>query len=249
MNYSNMILWILALLPVVVLTIYIYVKDKYEKEPLWMLAKAFLGGFLAVALVIPLERFLSAFAFGGPVEQGLYSGFVVAGFSEELFKLLVIMLFIWRSKHFNEYFDGIVYATYVSLGFACLENVAYVFQANSFEVGMLTAVTRALLSVPAHFLFAVVMGYYLSKAKFDAANRLLHLMKALAYPILLHGTFDSLLMVSHNMNGTWLYPVTIVLFALFIRFDIKMWKKGVWKIKMMQERSRLQRLEEGEENV
>ena len=240
MGDSNMVLWVLALLPVLVLAVFVYVMDRYEKEPLWMLLKAFFCGIFAVVAVVPLEQLLSAFAPGGAVLHGLYDGFVVAGFSEELCKLLVLMLFIWRSRHFNEYFDGIVYAVYVGLGFACLENVGYVFQSGLFQESLVTGVTRALLSVPAHFLFAVAMGYYLSKAKFDAANRASSLLKALFYPLLLHGTFDALLMVSDSLQGTWLYPVAVVLFVLFIRFDIRMWKKGVYKIRLMQERSHMQ---------
>ena len=240
MNNPDLVLWILALLPVLVLAVFVYVMDRYEKEPLRMLLKAFFCGVLAVVAVVPLEQLLSPFAPDGAVLHGLYDGFVVAGFSEELCKLLVFMLFIWRSRHFNEYFDGIVYAVYVGLGFACLENVGYVFQSGMFQESLVTGVTRALLSVPAHFLFAVAMGYYLSKAKFDAANRFSSLLKALFYPLLLHGTFDALLMVSDNLRSTVLYPVTVVLFLVFIRFDIRMWKKGMVKIREMQERSRMQ---------
>ncbi|MCR5190919.1 MAG: PrsW family intramembrane metalloprotease [Bacteroidales bacterium] len=240
MGDSNMVLWVLALLPVLVLAVFVYVMDRYEKEPLRMLLKAFFCGVFAVVVVIPLEYFFSAFAPSGAVLHGIYEGFVVAGFSEELCKLLVFMLFIWRSRHFNEYFDGIVYAVYVGLGFACLENVGYVFQSGLFQESLVTGVTRALLSVPAHFLFAVAMGYYLSKAKFDVANRASSLLKALFYPLLLHGTFDALLMVSDNLKSTVLYPVTVILFIFFIRFDIKMWKKGMVKIREMQERSRMQ---------
>ena len=240
MGDSNMVLWVLALLPVLVLAVFVYVMDRYEKEPLRMLLKAFFCGVFAVVVVIPLEYFFSAFAPSGAVLHGIYEGFVVAGFSEELCKLLVFMLFIWRSRHFNEYFDGIVYAVYVGLGFACLENVGYVFQSGLFQESLVTGVTRALLSVPAHFLFAVAMGYYLSKAKFDVANRASSFLKALFYPLLLHGTFDALLMVSDNLKSTVLYPVTVILFIFFIRFDIKMWKKGMVKIREMQERSRMQ---------
>ena len=240
MSNPDLVLWILALLPVLVLAVFVYVMDRYEKEPLRMLLKAFFCGVFAVVVVIPLEYFFSAFAPSGAVLHGIYEGFVVAGFSEELCKLLVFMLFIWRSRHFNEYFDGIVYAVYVGLGFACLENVGYMFQSGLFQESLVTGVTRALLSVPAHFLFAVAMGYYLSKAKFEAANRFSSLLKALFYPLLLHGTFDALLMVSDNLRSTVLYPVTVVLFLVFIRFDIKMWKKGMVKIREMQERSRMQ---------
>lgn len=240
MDSHKIILWTVALLPVLVLALFVYYKDKFGKEPVWMLVKAFFGGFLAVFLAIPLESFLSGFTPGASPIQGVYTGFVVAGFSEELVKLLVLMLFVWRSRHFDEYFDGIVYAVYVGLGFACLENVGYVFQSGLFQESLVTGVTRALLSVPAHFLFAVAMGYYISKAKFDAANRASSLLKALFYPLLLHGTFDALLMVSDNLKSTVLYPVTVILFILFIRFDIKMWKKGMVKIREMQERSRMQ---------
>ncbi|MBO4282739.1 MAG: PrsW family intramembrane metalloprotease [Bacteroidales bacterium] len=245
MNDTNsLVLLALAVFPVLILAVYIYVKDKYEKEPLHMLLKAFLGGMLSVLPVIPLEKFLSVFAVGGPVFQGLYNGFVVAGFSEELFKLLILFLFIWRSKHFNELFDGIVYAVYVGLGFACVENISYVFMTSSFDTNLLTGITRALFSVPAHFLFAVAMGYYFAKAKFDASRRFHHLFKAFMYPLFLHGMYDSLLMVSGNLQGSPLfYPIAIVLFLLFIRFDVKMWKKGLWKIKMMQERSRISSLD------
>ena len=240
MDIQKIILWTVALLPVLVLALFVYYKDKFGKEPVWMLVKAFFGGFLAVFLAIPLESFLSGFTPGASPIQGVYTGFVVAGFSEELVKLLVLMLFVWRSRHFDEYFDGIVYAVYVGLGFACLENIGYVFNTSSFNTSLTTAVMRALLSVPGHFLFAVTMGYYLARAKFDKSRRVGHLLKALAYPLLLHGTFDALLMVSDSLQGTWLYPVAVVLFVLFIRFDIRMWKKGVYKIRLMQERSHMQ---------
>lgn len=240
MKSPDWLLWLVTVLPVLLLAVYIYVKDKYEKEPPGMLTKAFFGGVLAVVMAVPLERFLSQYAMGGPVLQGLYTGFVVAGFSEELCKLLVLFFFIWRSRHFNEYFDGIVYAVYVGLGFACLENIGYVFQSDSFNASLAIGITRGLLSVPAHFLFAVAMGYYFAKAKFDVSNRFSHLIKALGYPFLLHGTFDALLMVAENIRGGWFYPVAGLLFLIFIRFDIKMWKNGSLKIREMQDRSRMQ---------
>ena len=100
---------------------------------------------------------LSPAADAMPVANGLYTGYIVAGFSEELWKLLLLMWVIWRSPHFDEYFDGIVYAVYLSLGFACVENIGYVLQGDD---QMFTALMRGVLAVPAHFLFAVTMGYY-----------------------------------------------------------------------------------------
>lgn len=241
----NYILIGISVLPVILLLIYIYLKDKYEKEPLGLLLKAFFGGVLAVPLAVLLESLLSRYVSGGPVFRGFYDGFVVAGFSEELCKLLLLFGYIWKNKNFNEYFDGIVYAAFIGLGFACVENIGYVSSSQTFESGLTIGVVRALLSVPGHFLFAVVMGYYFSRAKFDRQQRLWKMCKALLYPLLLHGTFDALLLVSNNLSTTDWYAVsTILLFIVFIWFDLRLWKKCLWKIRYMQECSRMQRIED-----
>lgn len=241
----NYILIGISVLPVILLAVYVYVKDKYGKEPLGTLFKTFFGGILAVPLAIILESWLTRYIGGGPVLRGIYNGYVVAGFSEECCKLAILSAFIWRSRHFNEYFDGIVYAAFTGLGFACVENIAYVFSSPTFEAGLTTGIVRALLSVPGHFLFAVVMGYYFARAKFDSRHRLWKMFKALLYPLLLHGTFDALLMISENLSGTeWYYAAAAFLLFTFIWFDIRLWKKSVWKIRYMQERSRIQQIDE-----
>ena len=228
-----------AILPVVLLLIFVYRKDKYQHEPIGKLLLTFLVGCLSVIPASLQETALMAIEPPlGPVADGLYTGFVVAGFSEELWKLLLLMLVIWRSRHFDEYFDGIVYAAYLSLGFACVENVMYVFQG---EDPMAVALSRGLLAVPAHFLFAVMMGYHLSLAKFDRPKRSAHLFHALIYPLLMHGTYDALLMVSQNIgNNESQYVTTGILFIVFIVFDIKMWRWGLKRIKRLQERSKEQ---------
>lgn len=232
------ILLVCAILPVVVLMWFIYRKDRLSPEPVGKLLITFFVGCLSVLPAMFLESGLNAFQPSHPVVGGLYQGFVVAAFSEELCKLALLMLVIWRSPHFDEYFDGIVYAVYLSLGFACVENVLYVFGSTA---ALYTAFMRGLLAVPAHFLFAVTMGYHLSLAKFDPAHRRRHLAAALLYPILLHGTYDALLMVSDNLQ-TELSGVLLpgLMMLLFIIFDIQMWRWGMRRIKRMQERSKEQ---------
>ena len=228
-----------AILPVIILLIFIYRKDKYQPEPIGKLLLTFFVGCLSVIPASLQETALMALDLtSAPVASGLYTGYVVAGFSEELWKLLLLMLVIWRSRYFDEYFDGIVYAAYLSLGFACVENIMYV--AGSDAPGSI-ALTRGLLAVPAHFLFAVIMGYHLSLAKFDPSRRKTHLFHALVYPLLMHGTYDSLLMVSDNLGSDESqYAVVGFLFILFIVFDIKMWRWGLKRIKRLQERSKEQ---------
>ena len=234
------IAFISAILPVALLLVFIYCKDKYQHEPLGKLLLTFFVGCLSVIPAALQETVLMAIAPSAdmlPVANGIYNGYIVAGFSEELWKLILLMLVIWKSPHFDEYFDGIVYAAYLSLGFACVENVMYVFQG---EDQMLTALTRGLLAVPAHFLFAVIMGYHLSLAKFDPENRRSHLFRALLYPALMHGTYDALLMVSSNLgaDGDTFNIACGVLFIVFIVFDVKMWRWGLKRIKRLQERSK-----------
>ena len=239
---ENAILISLAILPVIVLAIFIYRKDKFEKEPLRMLAKAFFFGCLSVIPAILIEQALQLgfFFMGGEYMSGfvtgIYNGFIVAGCSEELCKLALLALAVWKAPDFNEYFDGIVYATFVALGFAGIENLMYVFRQETFEVSLMTGGVRAILSVPGHFLFAVVMGYYFALAKFNPDKRRQNLFKAFFYPMLLHGTFDALLMIPEAMgeDGTWL---SAVLFTVFIFFDVKLWKVAMRRLKGLQEMS------------
>lgn len=226
-----------AILPVIILLLFVYRKDKQEKEPLGMLLKAFFFGVLSCIPAALMESVLQNFAPPSEmvIANGIFMGYGVAGFCEELWKLIMLSLAIWKSKEFDEYFDGIVYATFVSLGFACLENILYVFNAGSLSESITMSVMRALLSVPAHFLFGVMMGYYFSLAKFDPKHRFGNILKALFIPLLLHGTFDALLFIA---GGGVLFGA--ILLIAFIVFDIKMWKWGLKRIRILQQLSQQQ---------
>ena len=213
----------LAILPVIVLGTYIYVKDRFQREPLPLLLLALFCGALSVLPVIFVESWLSSLNPYEGASGALYTAFVVAGCTEEGFKLLFLYWLIWRNKHFDEYFDGIVYATFISLGFAGVENVLYVI-----DGGVQTGIVRALLSVPAHFLFAVVMGYFFALAKFYR-NRGFNMFLAFFVPMLLHGIFDGLLMVadvSESLQGVCLFG--------FIIFDIILWKIGKRRLRQLE---------------
>lgn len=236
------IAFISAVVPVIVLLFFIYKKDKYQPEPLGKLILTFFVGCLSVIPAVLMESVIMMAAPSAeymPVLNGMFTGYLVAGLSEELCKLLLLLLVIWKSPHFDEFFDGIVYAAYLSLGFACVENIGYVMSGGD---QLMTALFRGLLAVPAHFLFAVTMGYYVSLAKFDPEHKGSLLFKAFLYPMLLHGTYDALLMVSDNLGGgdSLNAVICLVLFAVFIIFDIRLWRKGLKRIKRMQERSREQ---------
>ena len=233
----NTIILILAILPVIVLSVYIYRKDKYEKEPFRMLLLAFFLGILAIPTDLVVVGVIDA-VFGGSTI--FYQAFFEAGIPEELCKWAFFMLVIWRNKNFNEFFDGIVYAVFISLGFACIENIMYVFNTEDFIEAFHTGVLRALLSVPGHFLFAVIMGYFLGMAKFKPESRSKYLMLSLLCPILAHGLFDYLIMLGAVFAASDTELIGGVLYIVFIYFDIKMWKIGLKQISKMQEHSRIE---------
>ena len=155
-------LLILAAAPVLIIAIFIYIRDRYEKEPIGLLLKTLLAGSLTTIPVVFVNGWLAGYSeyFTGLSQAG-YTAFVMAACVEEFFKFLALYLLIWRNREFNEKFDGIVYAVYISLGFALVENIMYVTNYGE-EAGYM----RALTAVPAHALFGVTMGYYFAFAKF-----------------------------------------------------------------------------------
>jgi protease PrsW len=213
---------VLALAPVCVIAFYIYFRDKYEKEPwgillITLLAGAFIS--LPVMLTETLFGLFSKYFYG--LWKTFWDAFIVASLNEEGLKLAALSLLIWKSREFNEKFDGIVYASFISLGFAGIENVMYVFQQ-----GMTTGLVRAITAVPAHALFGITMGYFWGIAKFYPAKRRKYLWLSFLIPFLLHGIYDFILMSGYAL-----------LLLLFIPFVIYLWISGLKKMKQMNKTS------------
>jgi RsiW-degrading membrane proteinase PrsW (M82 family) len=210
----------LAIAPGFVICLFIYLKDKYNKEPLGLMLLSFFMGVLSTIPAIIIQM-----AFTKPVEDILGEGiiytavltFIVIALSEEGSKYLAIRFVPYRRKAFDDPFDGIVYAVMVGMGFATLENIGYVM-----EHGFGTGILRMFLSVPAHATFAVLMGYYMGLAKFDPVNRTKYMMLAIFWPVVFHGTFDFLLFV----GSTWLhFGGAVVSFIVAVRLSLKLIKR------------------------
>ena len=215
-------LLILALAPVAAILLFIYYRDRYEKEPFKLLFTSFLFGAISVLPVILVEQFLSEFlVFFYGTFKVFWQSFVVAATTEEFFKFVFLYWLVWWQTDFNEKFDGIVYSVFVSMGFAAVENVMYVF-----DFGIQTGFIRAITAVPAHFLFGVTMGFYVGLAKFYPQFKKKLIWAALIYPILLHGIYDFILMSESPF-----------LLLLFIPFVIFMWRYGLKKIKSLSDKS------------
>ena len=206
-----------SLTPVFLLLLYIYLKDRYQREPFGQLMKAFLGGILAGlvdVLILSVLGVSDLHPFPGAHGQAFYQAFFLAGIPEELLKLLFLYLFIWKSRYFDEYYDGIEYAAFVGLGFAGLENILYVWQG-----GMGVAASRALFAVPAHFFFAIIMGYFFAFAKFRPRKKKIYLFLAFLCPAILHGIYDFILMYSNLIQNTDTVIAALLNIGFFIFFS------------------------------
>ena len=137
----------LAILPSIIIAFIINKADKKEKEPTIELVKAFSMGFLAVVLTLLLSFLLGINHIqvhsNRMIEVAFYSFFAIA-FIEEFCKWICAHLFLRKNKNFNYLFDGILYVTLVSLGFATIENILYTLQG-----GLTTVIVRAITTVPA----------------------------------------------------------------------------------------------------
>lgn len=208
-----------ALLPAIVLLRYIYRHDHIEKEPPALLLRLLLGGVLSAFAAILLET-VGMWILPGIVPNGtaLYYvlfAFLVVAVSEEGAKLFFLKKYSWNQPHFNYMFDGIVYAVFVSLGFAAFENVRYVF-----DYGLSVAISRAFLAVPAHMAFAVFMGIFYGRARYHAsrgntAAAKSSLAAGFLAAVMLHGFYDACLMV-----GTTLSLIIFAGFVVFMYFFV-----------------------------
>ena len=223
-----MYLLLASIAPAIFIMFIVYKYDTI-KEPLSMLVKAFFGGLLSIFITLIIVYPISDIKLASGAMQSFFDAFFMAGIQEELSKWIIFYWLIRKAKDFDQFYDGILYAIFISMGFALFENILYVF--NPKMGGMSTAIVRSIISVPGHMLFAIPMGYYLSLSRFEsAASARYHIFLSLAIPILLHGTFDFILMYS-SAKAELNPGLAVFLMLAFLIFDIFMWRFGLRKLK------------------
>lgn len=209
---SILILLALALAPGLAIGVYIYLKDRHEREPLGLLVTSFFYGGLSILITLliswPVDSLVSFNA--DDVFDQFANAFFRVALVEEFSKFIFIRFILYNNKNFNEPFDGIVYAIMVGMGFATVENILYVFQ-----YGVGTGIVRMFTAVPAHATFAILMGYFLGKAKFTHHRELMYSILALLVATAFHGTYDYFLFISF-VPGIWTGAFASLLIALFL---------------------------------
>ena len=186
--------FILAVLPPLLIAFYIYKQDKFDKEPKELILKSFLFGCLSVIPIIILELIFN---------ENIFSNYFVymfcgVAFVEEGMKYFFLKKYLFNKPEFNEPFDGIVYAVMVSLGFATVENLVYVFIYYP-DQQISVAIQRMISAIPLHASCGVIMGYYVGLAKFSSSSRIL-LLKGVFFATLLHAIYNYFIL---SENGVY----------------------------------------------
>jgi RsiW-degrading membrane proteinase PrsW (M82 family) len=195
----------------------IYQRDRYLPSPVALVVRTFLFG---VAVAVPIsfvEMVLTGFGLIDPFQPDLprivvaYVAFVVAGFTEELGKFLVVRRSLYPSPYFSEPMDGLIFGSAVALGFASLENVSYMV-----EYGWAVILVRGPLSTLGHVLFSAPWAYALGRQKQAHVSRGLHpfTWAGLIAAMALHGLFDFFLF-SEGAQRAWAILAFLAALAWF----------------------------------
>lgn len=215
--YLNPILIAAAVIPAVVLLVKVYKVDHLDKESPRLLWNLVVRGVIATVFAMLTEWIgefvLSSFVQEQTVLYNFLLYFIVVAVSEEGFKYLLMKQRTWKDPEFNFQFDGVVYAVFVSLGFALWENISYVLM-----YGFGTALVRAVTAVPGHACFGVFMGaWYGLSRKYESYG--MHSQSktcrvvALLSSIVLHGCYDFTASIE-NQNYAWIFVAFVVVMFL-----------------------------------
>ena len=182
--------------------------DQLEPEPRAMRWNAFLWGAGISTLVASVANELTS------ATVGLTAALVIsAPFSEEIMKILGISGAAKR-HHVDSPLDGAVYAGYVGLGFAMVENVIYFSQAVADDDLGYVFVARGLFWPLAHPYFSVWAGLAIGKAIQAGTSRRRAALRGLLIAIPLHATWN--LSVVHPAFAVLLLG-HIALFVVLVR--------------------------------
>lgn len=211
--YLSKELMALAIIPGLLLIIYVYRKDKVEKEPINLIVKIIIFGVISCLLAGFLEEaesYVLPQYPEGSLQYAAQTSFLMAALVEETVKYLAMRLPSWKHPAFNYRFDGIVYGVSSAVGFAIYENIMYIA-----SYGFATGIVRAFTAVPLHAFCGAFMGAfyaYSKKAAILGKSPAPFTILALLVPMLIHGTYDTFAFLGEQ--GT--VPLLIFVVLLYI---------------------------------
>lgn len=226
-SMSDLVL-LLSILPAIIVAILVYVYvDIYEKEPTGQVVLTYFLGLGLSLIAYFIEEFIHTHHadYGSNLMLTLGYSFYAVSLPEETIKLFGIWLIPYRSRQFNEPLDGIIYAVMLGMGFATLENILY-----GFMYGLETILVRSLTAVPAHGVFAILLGYFVGKYKFGFID-LRGLLKGYLLVLLFHSAYD--FFIIQHISDMLLLGALVVLsigIVVSVRFAKELQNSSPFKI-------------------
>ena len=184
-----MVTLLITILPSLLIVTFFVMSDRF-REPNKEILKVFVYGIILVFPAFYLNSALSEIFASRSISENLIRSFLTAAPVEETLKFCVLYFLVYKMKDFNEPIDGIVYGVVVSLGFATLENIYYVYYLSDYfdSSARTLAIVRSFSAVPAHGVFGAVMGYFFMKYSFVKKQN--NLFLCMFVPFLLHGFYN-----------------------------------------------------------
>jgi RsiW-degrading membrane proteinase PrsW (M82 family) len=202
----------LGALPALLAMAYFDRLDAKRPEPRSTLRRIAILGGVSVIPCILLELALTAVGPHVGYAGALFKGFVVAAAVEELAKVVVLRFFVWNRPEFDERMDGITYGVRAGLGFALVENIGYLFGQKGMAALAVVFLLRAVLAVPAHAIYAGIMGYFAARRRFDGSGP--GLLGGYVLAVLLHGAYDAAVFSAAVAHGRLEDGLVVVLLPI-----------------------------------
>ena len=184
-----MVTLLITILPSLLIVTFFVKSDRFP-EPTKEIIKIFFYGIFLCFPAFYINSALGNVYDKTAIGDNLISSFLSAAPVEEVLKFTVLYSLVYKMKDFNEPIDGIVYGVTVSLGFATLENIYYVYILSDYfdTTSRSLAILRSFTAIPAHGVFGATMGYFFMKYAFVQKQN--NLAMCLIVPILLHGFYN-----------------------------------------------------------
>ena len=183
-----------ALAPGLAIVLFIFYRDKFDREPPVVLLASFFFGILSTVPAYLLESTAGYFKLPG-IEGSILFAFFGVALVEELVKFVPLRYYALSRQSFDEPLDGIVHGVMIGMGFATLENILYVYRH-----GMETGLLRMFTAVPGHASWGVIMGYYAGKARFDHKRKGRILLTGFMLATFFHGLYDACLFMTQHVE-------------------------------------------------
>jgi RsiW-degrading membrane proteinase PrsW (M82 family) len=209
-----------TLLPAIVVVSFIYFSNKFAELKLNLIKAFLLGIFICFPAGILNSAAIKTFGNDNDINNALLMGFMAGGLVEELLKFTVLYLYFPSKTSFKRY-DVVIFALFISLGFAVYENFGYVFAKKYSEISFEVAFARAFTAVPMHIFNGIIMGYFFEFYLLKKNRKFLGY--AVLLPIFLHGCYN--FFCSQNL----LISKAIILMMIFLAYRLNILSRVAYK--------------------